>query len=409
MKEFTAVEYLAIDIANHFGLDKETFENRIQWVKDHGDTLESLQAEEPYLYQKAVKAFRNTLKGLPVGHTVALDSVASGMQLMSVMTGCKDGCEITGLVHPDKRMDAYTEITKEMQKILGETVNVSRKHAKEATMTRLYGSVKVPENVFGEDTKELEAFYKALANKASGAVWLLEVLQKAWNKYALYHEWVLPDGFNAYIPNMEKVSTRVDVDELKYSMSIEYYENVGLKKGISLVANTIHSVDAYVLRSMVRLCNYDERRVKQVLKALEIELMDRAVHDTDSQPERDESVIKYMNLWRKTDMVDLVILNHLDGENLKQVPTVYLKKLKRKLKEVSSYPSFEIITVHDSFACHPNHCNRMRYWYKEILAELAESRTLGFILGQLMHNDTLRVNPTGPVADLIRQSNYGLC
>ena len=91
MKEFTAIEYLAIDIANHYGLDKETFENRIQWVKDHEDTLESVQAEEPCLYQKAVKAFRNALKWLPVGHTVALDSVASGTQLMSVMTGCKDG------------------------------------------------------------------------------------------------------------------------------------------------------------------------------------------------------------------------------------------------------------------------------------------------------------------------------
>ena len=87
MKKFTAVEYLAIDIANHAGLDKETFENRIQWVKDNQDALESVQAEEPYLYQKAVKAFRNALKGLPIGHTVTLDSVASGMQLMSVRNG----------------------------------------------------------------------------------------------------------------------------------------------------------------------------------------------------------------------------------------------------------------------------------------------------------------------------------
>lgn len=90
-KSFTAIEYLAIDIANQYGksknpsttfndLDKLTFEERIQWVRTHSSTLEQYteEAEEPHLYWKAVNALRKALKGLPVGHTVALDAVCSG-------------------------------------------------------------------------------------------------------------------------------------------------------------------------------------------------------------------------------------------------------------------------------------------------------------------------------------------
>ena len=40
MQTFTGYQYIKIDVANHFGLDKETFEDRIQWVDTHIDDLE---------------------------------------------------------------------------------------------------------------------------------------------------------------------------------------------------------------------------------------------------------------------------------------------------------------------------------------------------------------------------------
>ena len=167
-------------------------------------------------------------------------------------------------------------------------------------------------------------------------------------------------------------------------------------------------VDAYVLRSMVRHCNYDETRISKLVSAIEIELMDRAVHDTDGLPEQDDKVRKYLGLWRSSGMVDLVVVEHFKEKHLKELPSSYLKKLKRKLLTVLEYPSFELITVHDQFACHPNHCNRMRWWYKEILAELSESRTLAFIISGLLQEE-VSFTPLAPVAHLIRNSNYGLC
>lgn len=136
-KQYTSIQYMAIDVANHFGLDKLEFEDRIQWVKSNQDKLESLadKAEDKPLYVKSVNHFRRALRGLPTGHTVAFDSCASGLQLMSVLTGCESGAYMTGLVDPNKRMDAYSKVTEYMSQLLDENIEVPRKDAKQALMT----------------------------------------------------------------------------------------------------------------------------------------------------------------------------------------------------------------------------------------------------------------------------------
>ena len=80
MKTFTGIEYLAIDLANHYGLDKLVFEERIQWVKDNWSNLEAFadKADEPMLYKKAVMNIRRAAKGERTGHMVALDAACSG-------------------------------------------------------------------------------------------------------------------------------------------------------------------------------------------------------------------------------------------------------------------------------------------------------------------------------------------
>lgn len=408
MKQFSAIDYLAIDIANHAGFDKKNFEDRIQWVRDNFNTLEAQEVPEPYLYKKAVMAFRRALKGLPIGHMVALDSVASGMQLMSVMTGCVNGCTITGLVDPDTRMDAYTEITKAMNALQPGLEPVSRSDIKNATMCGLYGSKAVPKRVFPEE-KTLELFYKALDEQCGGALWLLHVLIQAWNKSSKHHSWTMPDGFEVYIPNMVSKTSRVNITELKYTMSVEYYENDAERYGVSLPANVIHSADSFVLRSLVRRCNYDRKKLLEAAEIIELELMERHVLYTEAKPETHPQVIKYSELWRKSQMVDLVFVNHINQETVSEVNSILLRKLNLLISEVLAYEPFEVVTVHDAFMCHPNHCNRMRYWYKEILAELAESHTLRFILSQLMDDPELVFEPTAPVSHLIRNSDYGIC
>ena len=133
-KEYTPMQYLAIDIANQYGngIDKETYETRIAWVKHKADRLEEFQdkAESPMLYKKAVNAFRLAEEGIPTGHVIGLDSSSSGLQLMSAMMGCEKGTALTGLIHPNIRADSYTLITQAMNKKV--EVHVTRAQAKSA-------------------------------------------------------------------------------------------------------------------------------------------------------------------------------------------------------------------------------------------------------------------------------------
>ena len=40
MQEFTGLQYLMIDIASHFGLDKKDWNVRLEWTITHVDELE---------------------------------------------------------------------------------------------------------------------------------------------------------------------------------------------------------------------------------------------------------------------------------------------------------------------------------------------------------------------------------
>lgn len=143
MQKFTGFEYLLIDVAGQYGHDKLLFEERIQWAEKNLDQLESLvdQAETKPLYMKGVQAIRKAQKGIPTGHLVGFDACCSGIQIMSAITGCEAGARATGLVDPNVRADAYASMTTTMNELLhnqGITVDVSRKQAKEATMTLEY-------------------------------------------------------------------------------------------------------------------------------------------------------------------------------------------------------------------------------------------------------------------------------
>src|SRR5690606_23338731 len=106
MQTYTGWEYLLIDACNHYGGDKLLFEQRIEWATVNLDVLEDLTSQvkpkDRPLYIKAVMAIRKAQTGKPTGHMVGLDAICSGIQLMSVLTGCIDGARATGLVDPDR-------------------------------------------------------------------------------------------------------------------------------------------------------------------------------------------------------------------------------------------------------------------------------------------------------------------
>lgn len=412
-QQFTAFEYLLIDISNHFGLDKETYEVRIQWAKDNINNYLNLvsQADTPELFHKTAMTIDRVRRGQETGHIVYWDGVCSGVQIMSALTGCEAGAYNTGCIDPTKRMDAYSNTTEVMNKILTKSgfdnITVPRNHIKQCLMTAGYGSKAVPKKVFGEGAM-LDMFYEAAHIIAPGAFVLMDELLGSWRPFALEHVLELPDGFIAKMKVMETMETRVEVDELNHStFTMEYKENKGTEKGRANVANTIHACDAYLLREIIRSCKYDKGIVSSACGILEARLLAHSMGKQTAPASGD--MVRRIRLWNQHKQASLVILNDISWNNYMEIPIELARILKHKVDFMLSYEPFDVSTVHDAIGSLPSMCNEVRYHYKELLAEFAESTILEALMNQLFGITNGKYTKlSDDLGEKIRGSNYCL-
>jgi len=401
MQEFTGFQYIKIDVANHYGLEKETFEDRILWVDDHTNELEALvdDAGSRPLYLAAVMALRDAQAGVPSGHLVGLDACSSGIQIMGTLMGCPVTCESTGLVDPTVRADIYTDVTDVMNAKLhqaGINISPARSDVKSALMTHFYGSTMKPKEIFGEETIELEKFYEAQAEVAPGAVTTMEMLLGSWQPFALSHDWTLPDGFEAKCKVLTPVDVKIEVDELDHAtFTHRFYENEGTETGLSIAANIIHSIDGMIVREMNRRCNYDKDMLERAQRLVRSELSKRSPLSTSVDISDFISLVEAENIVKgKTN-----VLNCTDSA---------LLRIDYLISVSLAHKSFPLVCVHDEFKCHANNMNHLRHHYIEIFAELGDSNLLADILTQVNQAPVTIDKVTPYISTLIRQSNYAL-
>ena len=416
MKTLSPWQYVCIDVANAAGHDKLLFEERIEWTQAHIKDLESIAAsvgdKDRPAYIKAVQTLRNAQKGIPSGHMVEVDASCSGIQIMSVLTGCYEGAKATGLVDPERRADAYTQTTEEMRKVLGTNFDVSRSDAKSALMTVFYGSREQPKLIFGEGTPEINAFYEAAYKVAPGPWVLIDILRDSWNAGALSHSWKLPDGYDAVVKVITEYTVengnaaRIEVDELDHSsFTYEYSVNEGKKKGLSNIANVVHSVDAYIVRTMHRMCNYDKDMVANALQALLYFKVSNSVEPVAPS----DKVSYYIEQYERSSVPDVVILPYLTLDNVHQLSKEHVEHLFGMVEHMLSYEPFAMVTIHDAFKALPANINHVRQNYINVLATLANSTLLNDLLSQLYGEEVAFAKGIENLSDYIRNSQYALC
>lgn len=245
MRRFSGKQYLMIDIANSFGLDKEDWDTRLQWFQDNQTDILSnplvwtQRAKEPAQFLAGVNAYEKFLRGQKTGYLCGLDATASGIQLLSVLSGCVQSASTCNLVNTGRREDVYTNVHKEMCRVLGVTDKVERKVVKTALMTHMYGSKAEPRAAFGEDTPELKAFYQTVQELLPGADQLNYDLLSLWQPTALSHDWTLPDGFDVRIKVM--INEEHTVEFLGNQYTVIQRVNGTKESGLSIAANIVHS------------------------------------------------------------------------------------------------------------------------------------------------------------------------
>ena len=221
--------WLKVDIANAFGLDKLTWDERVAYVDEHiTDMLSDIdgwaeKADDKLLAKSALLGYKDSLATGKSSHIVRLDATTSGPQLMSVMTRDIEGMKRFNVIGSSARRDFYTEVATAIydqtrdSKLWGETPSFKniRKDIKRSIMTYYYNSEANPKAYFGEDSKELKVFYDVMATSAKGAVELKGYINSLWSDTKLYNAWYLPDGHYAYCPVMVQDKKRIEVKEMK--------------------------------------------------------------------------------------------------------------------------------------------------------------------------------------------------
>ena len=378
MQFFKGLEYLKIDIASNFGLEKELWNTRLEWFEANKHQLRRLhnQAEEPALYYAGILAYEASQRGEPSGYPISLDATASGMQILAILAGDRSAAELCNVVPTGKREDAYTTIYDRIVTAVGGASNIDRKDTKQAVMTSLFGSTAVPKEVFGNGD-QYKAFVNTMSEGAPGVWELNKAFVKIWDDTVMCHTWVLPDNFHVKIKVMDVVKESVQFLDAPYTISREI--NAPTKGGKSLGANVTHSLDGMVVREMNRRCNYDPHWIGLVRDMLASE-SDHYL-DASVKAEASEMVKTLWANYQRSGYLSARILNYIDSDTIKLVDVLAIEEL------VLSLPSkpFEILCVHDCFRVLPSYGNDLRSQYNRQLYELAKSNILSDLVSQILN------------------------
>lgn len=380
MTPFTGKQYLMIDIANSFGLDKSTWTERLDWFHKHENCLHEMlpQAENPAMYYAGVQAWYEVEAGKPIGYPISLDATSSGLQILAALTCDRKAARLCNVVNNNGREDAYTNVYKTMNQKLASlgshTGSIQRDDAKRACMTSLYGSRAVPKEVFGEG-QQLQIFYETMEELAPAAWELNEAFLDLWNPNAYSHDWILPDNFHVHVKVMSQTSETVHF--LNDPYETYYMVNQPMEEGRSLGANCVHSIDGMIVREMTRRCDFNPDVVLKVMEALAL-MKEEQGGKGIGRPD-DIMVSTLWNHYLQSGYLSARILDHLDLANMGMVDKTIIWEL------INSLPDkpFKIVSVHDCFRVLPTYGNDLRKQYNYQLMLIAKSNLLQYLLCQI--------------------------
>lgn len=309
LRDQASIDWFRIHGANKFGVDKEPFEDRIQWVKDNEemilavsqDPVENLDlwinSDAPFQflawcfeYAEWYRYRRAFVSRLPI----SMDGSCNGLQNFSAMLRDQVGGKATNLIPADRPQDIYTEVaqkTLEMLRLMEEDDNhfrsrwishgIPRSLVKRSVMTLPYGSTRfscrdfiLKDYMNKEEPKEFEKReYPKAAGFLSKVVWdaigsvvikareAMDWLQSCSGKILDEHgeiRWTTPNGFvvSQRYQALEKAGRiRVNIfGGAMFSVSKRSKKADRVRHRNGIAPNFIHSLDAAHMQRVVNRC-----------------------------------------------------------------------------------------------------------------------------------------------------------
>ena len=257
-----AVEWLRVNLANLWGEDKVSIDDRVEWVKTNLKKIEMTamdpmrtidwwsKADKPWCFLAAVFDYVEWTKTHKSRIPVAMDGSCNGIQHLSALGRDRRGAQATNLLPCEVPNDIYQEVADELHPLIVESDSeyaqlfpkdrVTRKLVKRATMTTPYGVTRQGirtqfitdghlKDLPREYQSEISTWLTGLTSEAIGRVvrsaseimeWL-QYLAVECNKRGHAMQWVTPDGklvtqeylkkkeYIVRVPGMGKVTFRI--------------------------------------------------------------------------------------------------------------------------------------------------------------------------------------------------------
>lgn len=300
------VKYLAIHLANTYGYDKVSLDERVAWVHKHSDVIAHCadvpfenkfweEADKPFQFLAACFEWAGYLKegkSYKSDLSVHSDGSCNGLQHFSAMLRDEVGGEAVNLLSSNKPHDIYNMVTDVVKSKLNEddstysqnwkSVGITREATKRSVMTLPYGSTRYSATEFvdeyiqkridkGEDLqftdRQKQAIYLAgkvwdsigdVVIKAPKAMeWLQKVARLcAEQKTPVF--WLTPLGFpvkQAYYSSTETVVRTRMMGRIRIRSTTNKVDKRRQANGIS--PNFVHALDA---TTMLLTTNYAKEK-----------------------------------------------------------------------------------------------------------------------------------------------------
>ena len=277
--------WLSFQVATTYGLDKETLEDRHQWVSNNTDLITKVatdpegylhlweEVDEPWQFMAACHEYYHCCIAKDkktTGLMVAVDATCSGLQILAGLARDKSTAELVNVVPSSKPSDAYKAVAEKAKEFLPTYMHrwMNRSVCKRTVMTIPYNATKDSSRKYirealleegidptkDELTQVVNAVYNSMDAIVPGPMQVMRWIKKHVGLYirngAKEVEWVTPSGF---IVNQR----RDDIETKQMELQLLGRTQVRLPTGkttpsptkhkSSTAPNYIHSFDASIL------------------------------------------------------------------------------------------------------------------------------------------------------------------
>ena len=212
------------------------------------------------------------------------------------------------------------------------------------------------------------------------------------------YDWTMPDNFYACIETSDKEVVPFNFLDTEYQVVQKVNERPRFHKGLG--PNLIHSIDGMIVREMYRRCQFDSNVTTRVMNL--ILNSDGYAQSFGTDGKSADMVEALWLLYQQSGFLSVRILDFLYEDTMGLVDPLVIAELIQTMPN----QSFQLVTVHDCFRCHPNYGNDLRRQYNTIMADINDSNLLPFMAGQVT-GKPIKARKVGKIPrEVILNGNY---